>query len=412
MGAELVLLILLPLAFASGWVLARKRAKYDGSQRSLSADYLRGLNHLVNEEPDQAIEVFVKLLEVDNETAEVHLALGNLFRRQGEVDRALRIHQNLVARPNLKPQHRNQACYELGQDYLRAGMLDRAESLFVGLVEQGIFGARALAGLVSIYEQGRDWPQAIETARKLESVRGQSQRPMIAQYLCELAEIERRRRNVSRAHELLRQALSEHPTCVRASLTQGALFEAANDQSAAIEAYQRVVKQDLGFISEILDPLERCYSERQDVEGLRAVLDDLLKRSTSIAPRIAMTRLLMREGKERVALDYLNSALRAQPNWYGFHYLLTLMEQLGQRSDVGATSRSDGALEGLRATLRKMLEVSARYRCHHCGFDGRNLHWQCPRCRQWNSMIPLPDLVLANQETQAVERPRLRVASG
>lgn len=411
MGAELVLLILLPLSFVSGWVLARKRIRHDDAQRSISADYLRGLNHLVNEEPDQAIEVFVKLLEVDNETAEVHLALGNLFRRQGEVDRALRIHQNLVARPNLKPQHRNQACYELGQDYLRAGMLDRAESLFSGLVEQGIFGARALAGLVTIYEQGRDWAQAIETSRKLESVLGQSLRPTIAHYLCELAEVERRRRNLARAQELLRQALSEHPGCVRASLMQGQLFEAAKDHAAAIEAYQRVIRQDVAFVSEILEPLERCYSERQDIAGLRGVLEDLNRRSSSIAPRITLTRLLMREGRDRAALDYLNAALRAQPNWQGFHYLLTLMEQISPQAEAGAT-RPEGALEGLRATLRRMLDVSARYRCHHCGFDGRTLHWQCPRCRQWSSVSPLPDLVLASQESQAVLRPRLRVVNG
>ncbi len=390
-GVEIILLLLLPLAAASGWYVARRRERFGEGSRTLSADYLRGLNHLVNEDADKAIEVFVKLLEVDNETAEVHLALGNLFRRQGEVDRALRIHQNLVARPNLKTQHRNQACYELAQDYLRAGVLDRAESLFTGLAEQGIFQERALAGLVSIYEQGRDWHQAIDTTRKLESVVGHSLRPVIAHYLCELAEIERRRRNSTKAQEYLKQALAEHKDCVRASLLQGSLLEAAGDYGQAIEAYQRVPRQDLELAGEALEPLERCYAAGQDLEGWRQFLESLIQRFDGIAPRIAMARLLVREGKEPAAIEYLSMALKQRPNWLGFHTLLGLVYPQAQAEPTGA-------LEGLKASLKRMIELGARYRCGHCGFDGRNLHWQCPRCKQWNTLAPLPDLAMSTPE--------------
>lgn len=390
-GLEIILLLLLPLAAASGWYVARRRERYGQEGRTLSADYLRGLNHLVNEDADKAIEVFVKLLEVDNETAEVHLALGNLFRRQGEVDRALRIHQNLVARPNLKTQHRNQACYELAQDYLRAGVLDRAESLFTGLAEQGIFQERALAGLVSIYEQGRDWAQAIDTTRKLESVVGHSLRPVIAHYLCELAEVERRRRNTAKAQDYLKQALAEHRDCVRASLLQGAALEAAGEPVQAIEAYQRVTRQAIGFATEILEPLERCYAAAQDLEGWRRFLQSLSERFDGIAPAIAMARLMVREGREQAAIEYLSATLKQRPNWLGFHTLLGLVYPQTQGEPTGA-------LEGLKSSLKRMIEVCARYRCGHCGFDGRNLHWQCPRCKHWNTLTPLPDLVMSTPE--------------
>lgn len=390
-GFDFLLLLLLPLAAASGWYVARRRPSQGEDSRTLSADYLRGLNHLVNEDADKAIEVFVKLLEVDNETAEVHLALGNLFRRQGEVDRALRIHQNLVARPNLKTQHRNQACYELAQDYLRAGVLDRAESLFTGLAEQGIFQERALAGLISIYEQGRDWHQAIDTTRKLESVVGHSLRPVIAHYQCELAEVERRRRNTARAQDYLKQALAEHRDCVRANLLQGAALEAAGDHAQAIEAYQRVTRQDLNFASEILEPLERCYAARQDLEGWRHFLESLIERFDGIAPCIAMARLLVREGREPAAIEYLSAALKRRPNWLGFHTLLGLVYPQPQTEPTGA-------LEGLKASLKRMIDVSSRYRCGNCGFDGRNLHWQCPRCKHWSTLAPLPDLVMNTPE--------------
>mgnify|MGYP001440072004 FL=1 len=187
-GIWWVLLALLPLAAASGWYVRGRADRGDEPMPPVNADYLRGISQLVNEDADQAIATFVRVLEVDNDTAETHLALGNLFRRQGEVDRALRMHQNLVARPNLKAIHRNQARYELAQDYLRAGVLDRAEGLFRELADQNLFLERSLSGLIAIYEQERDWDQSIATTRRLETVRGTSMRPVIAQYFCELAE--------------------------------------------------------------------------------------------------------------------------------------------------------------------------------------------------------------------------------
>lgn len=393
MAGELLLWALLPMAFVSGWVMSRRQTR--AAPPGVNAEYLRGLNHLVNEEPDQAIEVFIKLLDADNETAEVHLALGNLFRRQGEVDRALRIHQNLIARPQLKLQHRNQACYELAQDYLRAGMLDRAENLFSGLVEQGIDRVRALTGLVAIYEQGRDWVQAIEASRKLEAARGQSLRPLIAQYLCEMAEAERRSRNEAKAQELLRQALVEHPDCVRASLMLGAQAEAVGEFTAAVEHYRRVCRQKPEFTSEVLLPLERCHQALHNTPVFRDWLQEQLRIRDDVALQMALARLEVQAGAADAAHIRMTTALHAQPNWRGLQYLLTLPKP-------GETVAISPELQSVRDTLKKMVDVSARYRCGHCGFDGRSLHWQCPRCRQWDAMQPLVDLTVITPPTAAV----------
>ena len=167
--------LLLPLAALSGWyaAMASARDRTSGASRTLlSPDYFKGVNYLLNEQSDKAVEVFTRALEVDSDTVETHLALGNLYRRRGEVDRAIRIHQSLISRESLRAEERSEAALELGHDYLRAGLLDRAESLFKELVDSDSYVDRALSRLVDIYEQERDWGRAIRTARRLEQETG------------------------------------------------------------------------------------------------------------------------------------------------------------------------------------------------------------------------------------------------
>ena len=176
--------LLLPLAAGASWWAARRGiARVSGAQVDrLRSTYFRGLNYLLNEQPDKAIEVFLQIAEVDSNTIETHLALGNLFRRRGEVDRAIRVHQNLVARPTLNAEQKTSALLELGEDYMRAGLLDRAETLFTDLVGIDARAPSALRHLISIYQQERDWHKAIDHARRLEQATGESQGRMIAQY--------------------------------------------------------------------------------------------------------------------------------------------------------------------------------------------------------------------------------------
>jgi lipopolysaccharide assembly protein B len=383
--AGLLSLLLLPVAAATGWYLARRSARQNARGEAVNADYLRGLGHLVNEDADKAIQVFTRLLEVDHDTVEIHLALGNLFRRQGEVDRALRIHQNLVARPSLDDQHRNQARYELARDYLRAGMLDRAEDLFQELTQQPVFREQALAGLVGIYEQQHDWAQAIAVTRQLEAVRGHSLRAVIAQYQCELADEARRRRDLVQAQRHLQEAYAEYRECVRASLMQGELEEQQGNFEAAARLYRRVVEQDIEFAGEVIEPLTRCYERLGRPQVLREFLDELAARYDGPAPRIATARMLAREGRHEEALAYLAQALQTRPSWIGLDQLLLLAPR--------APEPLQSPLEGLRAALKRVTDASPRYQCSHCGFHARTLYWQCPGCRQWNSVTPLKDVI-------------------
>src|SRR3990172_4271983 len=214
-----LLWLLLPLAAASGWYVARLEQKRR-VQKSLDlpSAYFTGLNFLLNEQPDKAIEVFIRVLEVNSDTVETHLALGNLFRRRGEVERAIRIHQNLIARPTLDKEQRSQALLELGQDYFKAGLFDRAENLFLELAEIRAHSEQALRLLLHIYQQEKEWEKAISVVRKLARVSGRNMNSMIAHFYCELAEQDIARSNHPSARDRLGQALAADGECVRASI--------------------------------------------------------------------------------------------------------------------------------------------------------------------------------------------------
>jgi len=380
-------LLLLPVAAASGWFAARRArtAGVDGGGRAVSTDYLKGLNYLVNEDADKAIEVFVRLLEVDNETVETHLALGNLFRRRGEVDRALRIHQNLVARPNLKAEHRDQARFELAKDYLRAGVLDRAENLFLDLVSQGVFPAACLRHLITIFEKERDWDRAIEMTRRLESASGQSLATAIAHYYCEIAQGCVQNEDWRGARRMIKNALAEDRSCVRASLLRGRLLESRDRLRAAVKAYGRVLRQNPEFLTEAMPALERCFRRMHAWEEWRAFLVKAGQHYAGAAPHVAMARLLSERGDADAGIAYLSDYLQHQPSWLGFYHLLDLA---WSQSQTGLSR----PLDSLREALRHMVDTAGRYQCTRCGFSGRQLHWQCPGCHHWNSVRPLKDI--------------------
>jgi lipopolysaccharide biosynthesis regulator YciM len=374
--------LMLPLGAALGWYLARRWPTPREHGAKDNPEYLTGLTHLVNQDPDQAIAAFVKAIEVDDETVELHLTLGSLFRNRGEVDRALRIHESLLARPGLKPAFQNQARFELAQDFHKAGVMDRAEALFKELASQGMFLQASLEYLMELYEQSRDWRQAIETARQLQAVKSISLRPLIAQYYCERAEEARRNNDMVEALRLTGRALAEHSPCVRASLLQGALHEAGQDPAAAIKAYCRVPEQDVRFIGEVLAPLQRCFEALHDLVGYWKFLEEAEEFWKDPSVMLARARLMRAEKMDPG--PYLMERLPRQPQWQGLELLLeSASQQLPQTAPL---------LDGLRESLRKVMEKRPRYHCQQCGFTPSLLFWQCPSCKHWASIAPLDQL--------------------
>ena len=376
--------LLLPLAAAASWYLARRGTERVTGARvnRLRSNYFRGLNYLLNEQPDKAIEVFLHIAEADSDTVETHLALGSLFRRRGEVDRAIRVHQNLVARPSLSTEHKTQALLALGEDYMRAGLLDRAETLFTDLVGIDARAPSALRHLISICQQERDWRKAIDHAIRLEQATGESQARLIAQYWCELAEHARSRRDVDGARRHLAEAFAREPNCVRGLLISARMAMDSGDPAGAAQAFEKVVDQDIEFVPEVLAPVLRCYEQLEEPHRAREFLRQLAERYEGISPVLALSRIVERDEGEGAAVAYLTEQLRSRPSIRGLTRLLEL-------SLRGAAPGERERLTVLQELVRKLVEGKAQYRCGRCGFGARAHHWQCPSCKSWGSVKPI-----------------------
>lgn len=384
-----ILILLLMAAAALGWLFARweRSGSRDSRFRLVSAEYFKGLNYLLNEQPDKAIEVFVKMAEVDSDTVETHFALASLFRRRGEVDRAIRIHQNLIARPSLSRMHRAQALFELAQDYLRAGLLDRAESILLEMLDTPAYTEVSLRSLISLYEQQKDWEQAISMRRRLQAATGLSEEPIIAQYFCELAQAALASDDTSLANRFLKRALAHDPESVRANFMLARMAEQAEDWPRSQRQYQKLLQRDPRLATEILPTLARISAQAGSRHSLGEILEDLLRGEPRASAYVALAAILEPEFDHPVVRDCVAEYLRNEPSLRGLYDMYATLAKTG---DNGADD-----LAPLQAVVRKLLQNGPRYRCEECGFRGRTLYWQCPSCKTWNSTVPFYEISFA-----------------
>jgi lipopolysaccharide biosynthesis regulator YciM len=378
-----LLWLLLPVVAAASWYFARRGTELISGARvdRLSSGYFRGLSHLLNEEPDKAIEVFLSIAELDQEAVETQLALGSLFRRRGEVGRAISLHQDLLKRENLSKAQKTAALFELGEDYMRAGLLDRAEALFADLVAAGVEVVEALRRLVSIYESERDWGKAIDHAERLEQLSGRPQGAVIAHYRCELAERARSRGHLEVAREELRQALKADPNCARAEILLAGLERQAGDATRAARAYERAARLDLNTLPLLLDPLLDCYRQLDDRNRAGDFLREVSARYQGIAPALALASHIEQDEGEAAAEAFLERELRRLPTVPGLQHL----------ADIGLRRANDATrpvLAAIKDVAGRMVDQGAGYRCKRCGFGARSHHWQCPSCKGWDTLKP------------------------
>lgn len=358
-----------------------------GKGNSVGREYIRGLDFLINDQTDKALEVFTRLVEIDQDTIETHLSLGALFRRRGEVDRALRVHQNLIARPNLPRSIHQRALLELARDYLAAGVLDRAEELYRELVEQNAYVVESLRRLIRIYEQQRDWEQAIEVNRRLESVssthRGR-QLHAIAHYHCELAEQKQRSGDSRGAKASLKKALHVHPDCGRASLALGDVAYTAEEYKDAVKYWLRLPEQMPEFTPEVLQRLKDGYDKLHQPNNYVAWLSKLVQDYQGVVPYMLLAEAEFAAGNREQAEAWAEQYLSETPELTGMGQLFSTV--ISQWDD-----EPQGQLrQHLQLALNDALQRMPAYRCQHCGFEARQLHWQCPSCHGWDSITPLP----------------------
>jgi lipopolysaccharide biosynthesis regulator YciM len=366
-----------PLFFVFGWLAARidiKQIMHES--RALPRSYFKGLNFLLNEQPDKAIEAFIEVVKVDPETVELHFALGSLFRRRGEYDRAIRMHQNLLERADLGEEQKVIALAELGQDYLKAGILDRAEEIFARL-ERSPLAISARRHLLEIYEQEKSWDRAIEMTRQVES-----DPRSLAQYYCELATSAAASSQPDAAQRYLEQALEANRKCVRASLQLGDLERDRGNLDRAIEHWKRIESQNPAYLALAAQRLYEAHKPAGRAEDGLRLLAGYLERYPSLDLLDAVFQHTLETKGHEEAYRLVRDELRRNPTLLGLDRMLE-----AQIIGVGSPERRRD-LELVRNLVHGHTRRLARYRCETCGFKARQFHWRCPACGGWETYPP------------------------
>jgi lipopolysaccharide biosynthesis regulator YciM len=371
-------LLLIPVFFGLGWAAARvDMRQVIHESRALPRSYFQGLNFLLNEQPDKAIDSFLEVAKVDSQTVELHFALGNLFRRRGETERAIRMHQNLIDLPDLDERVRLQALSELGQDYLKAGLLDRAEEMFNKLLGSSL-EEEAKRNLLEIYQVEKEWLKAVAIARELPDVASHRE---IAEYYCELAANEIMRSRPDEARKYLDVAMQENRKCVRASLLQGDLLLQEGKPLEAIEAWQRIEQQDPAYLALVAQRLLETYRKQERVAEGIALLSGYLERYPSLDLLEVVYQLVLESEGSEAAYRLVRAELQRNPTLLGLEKLMSARLPLASpevRPDV----------ELAKTIVQGYTKRLSRYRCDNCGFKARQFYWRCPACGGWETYPP------------------------
>ncbi len=371
-------LLLIPVFFALGWAAARvDMRQVVHESRALPRSYFQGLNFLLNEQPDKAIDSFLEVAKVDSQTVELHFALGNLFRRRGETERAIRMHQNLIDLPDLEERIRLQALSELGQDYLKAGLLDRAEEIFNKLLSTD-FDEAAKRNLLEIYQVEKEWLKAVEIARELPDVATQRE---VAEFFCELAANELMRSNPAKTREYLDKAMQENRKCVRASLLLGDLLLQEGKPDEAIAAWQRIEQQDPAFLSLVAQRLHETYRKLGRLAEGIALLSGYLERYPSLDLLEVVYQLVLESDGTEAAYRLVRGELQRNPTLLGLEKLMSARLPL-----VAPEVQPD--VELAKTIVQGYTKRLSRYRCDNCGFKARQFYWRCPACGGWETYPP------------------------
>ncbi len=384
------MLVLLLVAIAIGFALGRRSRQLpdDSDAPSLEPHYIQGLNYLLNEQPDAAIDTFIDALDVNSETLETHLALGNLVRKRGEVDRAIKIHQNLLARPGLGTEQSRQVQLELARDFIKSGLLDRAEMLLLELVETSTHPVRTqcLEYLIEIYRDEKEWQNGINAINQLPSRRfsrlSDQWRLMQSHFYCELAEEALGRSDYLAARRHLKAAMLADKQSARASLLLADLEYRLGQNKEAVKALKQVFYQDPALLPEALPLLVTCHQASDRLPQLKVYLQELLDHGASTPVAMTLADLMAKEEGAPKAAEFLKQYLAQHaPSLKTAGQMLSL--QL-----AGTNSPAEGMVMA-DTVIRQLQKVSHQYRCHNCGFGGQQMHWLCPSCKTWGSVKPV-----------------------
>lgn len=365
----------LPLAFALGWFASRFDLRQWRLERQQNPRaYFRGLNHLLNEQHDQAIDAFIEAVRSDPDTSELHFALGNLFRRRGDYDRAVRVHEHLLQRGDLSHKDLVRAQHALAQDFLKAGLLDRAEAALRKL-EGTEFAIEARLALLSIYERSRDWENASTIATQLEDAGRGSFALRLAHYRCEQADDWRRQDKTVEALATLENLTQHVPQSARAWIALADMRQSLGNTEGGIQALQQLAQhapQHLPLVAYSLAQWARLCQQPDKVRELLLTYQGQHPPSLDVTQALA----LLQDNPDAARQTYIDH-LRREPSLVAATLWLS-GEHFGHSDEE----------QRVKQALERAAEPLKRYRCAACGFEARQYFWHCPGCQSWDSYPP------------------------
>lgn len=384
-----LLFLLLPVAAGYGWVMGRNsvRQQQRNTSQILSRHYFKGLNFLLSDQPDKAVDTLIKMVDINTGSIETHIAMGNFFRHRGEIDRAIKVHQNLVNKKEVTGTQQEHALFELGRDYLLAGFLERAENAFLSLLSSKDYYLQAHQQLFNIYQSTKEWDRAIELAENMVNNHGDSDdlAKRIAHFYCEQAQIASVKGDLKQAEKWLQRAVMSDEHSVRPWFVLAEIEQKRENYSQAFEYLKQVPKRDAAWVSEAIPGLWLCADKTDNWKALKEILETYSDQCATAY--LAQVSLVQKETSTIEAADILLNKIQNSPSMKGFHKLLGLYLEQGTQ-----TQEAKQSLQMLNELIEKQIAQRPKYRCHGCGFSGKKIHWLCPSCKTWGEMKPIKGL--------------------
>ncbi len=382
---DIWLLSLVLVAILIGWVVGRwmPAGKIHSSSDSInySESYVKGLNYLLSDDSQKAIETFSELIKVNADTVETHIVLGNLFRSKGEVDQAIKVHQNLLARPDLSRKQRNMAIGELANDYLKAGLLDRAEKLYKEMIQLKPDDLSPYRKLLDLYITEKSWDEAIKCAQLLYDRGDSGAAVILSQCHCELANSAMKTGNNKLVRESLAKALDIDPRCVRAALLLIEHHMNLNNVGAAKKIFRQLTRFNPEYINLYIAPAKEIYSQGREPTAYQNFLQEQYEKIPSTRLAIALIEYYASINQIEKARQFLSDVLKKSPSFEAFEFALRFL-----KSDSAHLSET---WQSLSTFLLSMQNKRTEYVCSLCGYESHAIQWNCPSCRNWSTMKPV-----------------------
>ncbi len=383
-----LLFLLLPVAMAYGWFMGRNsiKQKDQAIKQDLSIKYSTGLNYLLSNQQDKAIDSLLDALKVEDDSVEAHFAMANLFRKRGELDRALKVHEHLVRLNHLPTKDKQQAVFELGKDFLSAGLYDRAETMFSKLLKSKDYGLKALTYLLQIYQSTKDWQQGIDHKKQIIKLNDKRLLHTLANFYCELATRAFEQNEFIAVIELLELALQLDPNSCRANWLMAKIYENHQQCELAAKCYQDIYHQDKEFFPDVIEKMHGCYKSIDALDDFYQFIKKVYDETAGTSALITYLTYVEEKHSKKKAIEFILSALKRRPTIRGFEHFVNM--QMNQ-TDVDVNTDS---LDLIKELISEYLKVKHRYSCRSCGFNSQIHYWSCPSCHEWEQLKPIRGL--------------------